>query len=173
MIYGVLGLSQPPNLPSHLAPDYRQSFPEVYHIYARFLIEYTKDLTLLCAKRSSPIATLPTWVPDFRNLKRVAKIPHTVAKASFSADQREMTLEGVMYGRCVSVTAPLSNRSNIDDESLYRLYETFDKNILQLASSIQQRHPKGSINAMDQLCIESVRHIQQRGNAQHSRLLSI
>lgn len=108
-LYALLGLLRQPRIPDDLQPDYSLAVERVYHRYAAFLLEHTKDLRILDFQRRQ-ITGVPSWVPDWRFLRTgVMKgdQPQTlVSNLHVSPDRSKMRLEGVHLGRVVAVIHP-------------------------------------------------------------------
>ena len=98
-VYGLLGLAggvaRGP-LPQELMPDYDLPLGTVFHQYVCFIIRHTGSLSLLpCFTRDLP-GTVPSWVPDLRNLNTQFRNP--TGLVSLSDDNKEMTVEGSALG---------------------------------------------------------------------------
>ncbi|KAF2036823.1 hypothetical protein EK21DRAFT_83751 [Setomelanomma holmii] len=84
LFYGVLGLLEVNEIPECLSPDYRLPFEQVSTNYARYMIEYYKDLRILDTYQDR-VRDCPSWVPDmrFRNkpMDPTKPVPPTTAIA--------------------------------------------------------------------------------------------
>jgi hypothetical protein len=124
-IYGLLGLVGIEALPPLLMPDYNRPYPQVCQEYARFVIENTRDLSLLL-RPSREIGEVPSWVPDFRQHNTYWRAKNTEKNLSpivFSDDGNRMTILGFRLGSCVDVFAP---QSEVDFDTDYNT----DSNLL-------------------------------------------
>jgi hypothetical protein len=67
-IYGMLGMLVNTEIPKELLPDYKLPFQQVYHRYARYIIENTGSLTVL-GSNGGTFIDLPSWVTDLRDAR--------------------------------------------------------------------------------------------------------
>lgn len=64
-VYGLLGMANLSAIPPSLVPNYRLPYAEVCYQYARFIIETTRDLTIL-PRENNDLSGVSSWVPDLR-----------------------------------------------------------------------------------------------------------
>ena len=70
-LYSLLGMVDAISLPAVLRPDYRLQYHEVFRAHFCYLIQYTGNLSLLhCAVGCGQLPNQPSWVPDFRDVRR-------------------------------------------------------------------------------------------------------
>jgi hypothetical protein len=105
LFYGLLGLLDSDECPSPLVPDNRLTFDQVSWRYARYLIEATKDWSII-ETEGRHLTDCPTWVPDIRFGKLVhrdpAVLPVTTRTVSTSSDHQILYVEGVQIGKVVN-----------------------------------------------------------------------
>lgn len=105
MIYGLLGMTDIPQLPEDLKPDYEKPWCEVFRNYSRFLIESTGNLALMPTTANDLVGE-PSWVPDLREQRfgstGLNSEPPTSASVTFSRDGKCVTVEGVEVCTVVS-----------------------------------------------------------------------
>ena len=115
-LYALVGLATyKMPMPRLLKPNYEISFGQVFHEYAAYLVEQTKDLSILSpihphrdAKKD--MAGVPSWTPDWRDLMMPPQPPKTKAhQVTFYNDHRELELQGVRIGEVESWRPTSSN----------------------------------------------------------------
>ncbi|KAH8889211.1 HET-domain-containing protein [Thozetella sp. PMI_491] len=122
-IYGMLALGRAAgNLPSYLDADYRLDYQEIYHRYAKYLIQETEALELINCRRNQLSSRVPSWVPDFRHIwapslsiTRDSRPPGT-EHVSISEDGRVLEVQGFSLGRCVASVPPGPDDMPSDDD---------------------------------------------------------
>ncbi|KAF2804067.1 uncharacterized protein BDZ99DRAFT_526106 [Mytilinidion resinicola] len=148
MIYSIVSLMRPDELPSNLQPDYAKPFTEVYWRYAVFLMTSIRDLGyLLCWKREIPIlpeiSGVPSWVPDFRYLVLGEDTP----KGNLIIRQeKELELEGIQIGTVVAdaCTLKFSPYSSISE-----LCTTLRSSLQKLDIIVKQSKRLGNLISYD------------------------
>lgn len=105
-IYGIMSMIDPPVYPKALAPDYSIPYSEVYHRYARAVLESTGDLSFL-PRTKNGLCGVPSWVPDFRAERTDVEfdsmtLPYKHNGIRVIHDGKTCITEGVHLGRIVS-----------------------------------------------------------------------
>ena len=126
-----------PRTTGSVSPRLPEPFHEVCHEYTKFIIENTKDLTILSKMETNfehSNREIPSWVPDLRFPRGTIAEPGCLAKVAFLGD-RAMIVEGVILGQCVAVTQPMAPDSDIE---LGVLLSRFEAGILHAACEVRQ-----------------------------------
>lgn len=143
-IYGLLGLVGTRVLPPQLTPDYSKPYAMVYQEYAKFIVEHTGNLAILC-RYQCDITGVPSWVPDFRSsiahvaIREEILLSHPI---SFTGDGNRMILMGVELDFCEDVYFPLSRKDFKTDSILLADIKRFD-NFLSKISNVKHRSKDG------------------------------
>ncbi|KAL5327963.1 hypothetical protein ACEPPN_005669 [Leptodophora sp. 'Broadleaf-Isolate-01'] len=101
-IYGLLGLTDFPESPRYIQPDYSRSFGDVFHDYTKFLLKTTKSIDVLALGKPGQLQGFPTWVPDYT--ERLNCQPTDVPFAGeFSENDRCLSVAGLCLGKVTAV----------------------------------------------------------------------
>lgn len=103
--YGLLGLLDIHEIPKSLLPDYNLSLPQVSRDYIRYIIESTRNLTMMESASGHTAVDCPSWVPNVKHL-HPARPGYSVSRDnksfSFSEDGRFLTVEGIKVGEIIT-----------------------------------------------------------------------
>jgi hypothetical protein len=142
-IYGFLGMVDLAQLPEKLMPDYRKPYAEVCRDYTVFIIENTKDFSLLKYRKSDDSELRwrsPSWVPDFQSHFAISLVqPAVLHNGFFSTDGQRLIFEAVKTSKIISY---FSGRIDETGESLRQFHDT----LLSTAARVRQEHPTNTWN---------------------------
>ncbi|KAI0848327.1 HET-domain-containing protein [Daldinia vernicosa] len=153
-VYGLLGilknLKEEEELPDELLPNYHLSYSETYWAYAAFLFQSAGDLKLLECDLNE-LQGVPSWVTDFRYLRRGPPVPGP--SVYVSPDKRTLHLQGCILGTFRSVLnridakaeGPCRERIPVE---VTNYAKAFEEHILGPSASIRGITIKEALNDM-------------------------
>ncbi|KAH6692841.1 heterokaryon incompatibility protein-domain-containing protein [Leptodontidium sp. MPI-SDFR-AT-0119] len=101
-IYGLLGLTDFPESPRYIQPDYSRSFGDVFHDYTKFLLKTTKSIDVLALGKPGRLQRFPTWVPDYTECLNYQPTDVPFA-GEFSENDRCILVPGLCLGKVTAV----------------------------------------------------------------------
>ncbi|KAH7409684.1 heterokaryon incompatibility protein-domain-containing protein [Cadophora sp. MPI-SDFR-AT-0126] len=101
-IYGLLGLTDFPELPRYIQPDYSRSFGDVFHEYTKFLLKTTKSIDVLALGTPGRLQGFPTWVPDYTECLNYQPTDIPFA-GEFSENDRCLSVPSFCLGKVTAV----------------------------------------------------------------------
>ncbi|KAI2620942.1 heterokaryon incompatibility protein-domain-containing protein [Hypomontagnella submonticulosa] len=149
-LYGLIGLvrvAQDEELPEALRPDYTLKTEQAYEKYATYFLNQTGDLRLLGFCKSE-LEGVPSWVADFRHMKRFSS--HPPCMASISIGGRVLSIQGFTIGKCGNQIPYCSiDRCKLflrDTYSCLARFRLFEKEIIYRSASITQTSTEDTLD---------------------------
>ncbi|WYZ37733.1 hypothetical protein EsH8_II_001239 [Colletotrichum jinshuiense] len=109
VVYAILGLLGTDTIPQELLPDYTASVGYVFHQTAVYLVRHLHRIDFLSfsKRKHDDLASVPSWVPDWRYLKmsQIRGYENPLA-ANVTEDGLGLEIEGIRLGTVATVVYP-------------------------------------------------------------------
>ncbi|KAL2073860.1 hypothetical protein VTL71DRAFT_11186 [Oculimacula yallundae] len=140
-IYGLLGLTELPELPEDLLPDYDRPHGEVFLAYTKFIIENTNSISIILHGPNRHRG-YPSWVPDLTAAPLDQSMTRTRYQSPIIQKDGCLTVSGVRIGQVISLhydDKPLKREFMAVNDFVHmsKAWADFESCILQPSSQIR------------------------------------